>query len=76
MNHVCSWCEGRRVTATLVFGEAPVIQTIMGMPVRVDGSLVDRCCGVCGGTGYVSEGRHRELTRNPLDGPAEQWRDV
>lgn len=72
----CPWCEGRRVVARLEFLPSPRMQRVMGMTFRVEGSLSDCPCGICEGTGIVSEGRHLELTRNPLDGPAEQWRDV
>lgn len=58
----CPWCEGRKVTGRMVYGEGGQTFKLGSVATPVVGMIVDRSCGVCGGTGEVSEEKHALLT--------------
>jgi hypothetical protein len=65
----CNWCEGTGLVGKIIWSEQPEIQTIMNIPIRVDGVLVDQPCSACNGSGSVPGREDRELARSPRKPP-------
>lgn len=65
---VCVWCEGRKVTGHIIRGEDGSVFPLVGgnrVPMVI---IEDGPCGVCGGTGEVTEEKHALLTKGPDNG--------
>jgi hypothetical protein len=57
----CPWCEGRKVVGQMIRGEDAKTVSVLGQKIPVV-EMRDRPCGICNGTGEVTDERYAELT--------------